>query len=317
MCNFKTFALAAALLASAGMAQGQAQLKGRSKARLAPDAMSSAPAEKLAPLPKGTTPFVQKEDNGQVNWTQQFIEAEGEGIIDNERFKNPAQARAMAIRGATVVAQRNLLEIVKGVNVTSETTVEDLITTKDFIVTRIDGVVKGAQMVGQPRVEDGSVKVRLRMPLYAANGLAPAVYDALPEQPTVTPPPADQQPAVDTAAAQAPAAPAQTPTNGFALNMNGKPFDPALFPVIVDEQGKVVLDTKKIYDPSKGQFPQILNASKTVLQAMGNKKGVQILDVLSAADGKITISNDSKNKVVWDKVFNVAKTIGKFLLMLI
>lgn len=315
MCNFKTFALAAALLASAGMAQGQAQLKGRSKARLATDA-AAPQGEKIAPLPKGTTPFVQKEDNGQVNWTQQFIEAEGEGIIDNERFKNPAQARAMAIRGATVVAQRNLLEIVKGVNVTSETTVEDLITTKDFIVTRIDGVVKGAQMVGQPRVEDGSVKVRLRMPLYAANGLAPAVYDALPEQPTVTPPPADQQPAVDTAA-QAPAVAAQTPTNGFALNMNGKPFDPALFPVIVDEQGKVVLDTKKIYDPSKGQFPQILNASKTVLQSMGAKKGVQVLDVLSAADGKITISNDSKSKVVWDKVFNVAKTIGKFLLMLI
>lgn len=315
MRNIKTFTLAAALLASAGMAQGQAQLKGRSKARLATDA-AAPQGEKIAPLPKGTTPFVQKEDNGQVNWTQQFIEAEGEGIIDNERFKNPAQARAMAIRGATVVAQRNLLEIVKGVNVTSETTVEDLITTKDFIVTRIDGVVKGAQMVGQPRVEDGSVKVRLRMPLYAANGLAPAVYDALPEQPTVTPPPADQQPAVDTAA-QAPAVAAQAPTNGFALNMNGKPFDPALFPVIVDEQGKVVLDTKKIYDPSKGQFPQILNASKTVLQAMGAKKGVQVLDVLSAADGKITISNDSKNKVVWDKVFNVAKTIGKFLLMLI
>ena len=315
MCNFKTFALAAALLASAGVAQGQAQLKGRSKARLAADA-AAPQGEKIAPLPKGTTPFVQKEDNGQVNWTQQFIEAEGEGIIDNERFKNPAQARAMAIRGATVVAQRNLLEIVKGVNVTSETTVEDLITTKDFIVTRIDGVVKGAQMIGQPRVEDGSVKVRLRMPLYAANGLAPAVYDALPDQPTVTPPPADQQPAVDTTA-QAPAASAQAPTNGFALNMNGKPFDPALFPVIVDEQGKVVLDTKKIYDPSKGQFPQILNASKTVLQAMGAKKGVQVLDVLSAADGKITISNDSKNKVVWDKVFNVAKTIGKFLLMLI
>ena len=41
----------------------------------------------------------------------------GSSVIDNERFKLLAQAKAMAIRGATVIAQRNLLEIINGVNI--------------------------------------------------------------------------------------------------------------------------------------------------------------------------------------------------------
>ena len=264
-------------------------------------------------LPKGTMPFVQKVDNGQVNWTGQYIEAEGEGILDAERFKNPAQARAMAVRGATVVAQRNLLEIVKGVNVTSETTVEDMIATKDLIVTKIDGVVKGAQMVGQPVITDGSIKVRLRMPLYAENGLAPAIYDDIPTPPS-------QPVQTDSAATANPGpklATGPTPTKGFAFNMAGKEFDPALFPVITDKNGNVLLDTKLLYDPATGKFPQVLNATKQVLTALGYKKGLEILDVISAQDGKIKITDESASKFPWTKMVNTIKTVGKFLLMLI
>jgi len=93
-------------------------------------------------------PVIQEKPNGSINWTEQYIEAKGASVIDNERFKNAAQAKLMAKRGAIVDAQRNLLEIIKGVNVTSETTVNDMITTRDYIYTRIDGVIKGAQLVG-------------------------------------------------------------------------------------------------------------------------------------------------------------------------
>jgi hypothetical protein len=122
----------------------------------------------------------------------------------------------------------------------------------------------------------------------------------------------------------APAAPldakavaATVPEKGIVFNTHGLPFDPALFPVVTDSSGRVLLDMSKIYDPTKGKFPMIVNATKEALQAAGFKKGVQILDVLSAKDGKIVVSNGSSGGINWAKVLNTVKTIGKFLLMLL
>jgi hypothetical protein len=316
-----TYLLAAAWVLSTTLSLGQAR-KGIKKGAIAAK-VAAAKTEGADGLPKGVTPYIQKEEGGQINWTGQYIEAEGEGIIDNERFKNPAQARALAIRGATVVAQRNLLEIVKGVTVTSETTVEDMITTKDLITTKIEGVVKGAQMVGQPVIADGSVKVRLRMPLYAEGGLAPAIYDDIPKPaPAPGPAPVQQDSAKMDSVKPTPAAdklnlPTNLPDKGIVFNTKGQPFDPSLFPVVTDSTGKVLLDMSKIYDPSKGKFPVVVNATKEALQALGLKKGVQILDVLSAKDGKIVVSNQSSGKINWGKIVNTLQTIGKFLLMLL
>lgn len=275
----------------------------------------------VADLPKGTEPFVQpitREEKGQtktlgqVNWSTQYIEATGTGIVDNERYKNPAQARAMAIRGATVVAQRNLLEIVKGVHVQGETTVEDMMTTRDFIVTRVDGIVKGAQPVGQPMERDGMVEVRLRMPLYAEGGLATAVYDAVPETlPTDSP---YQQ--AETATTEAAQMGANVPDKGLAFQMNGKPFDPSLFPVVVDENGQVVLDMKKLYKPG-GNFPAILKTTRDMMNMAGFKKGVELIDVIDAQNGQIKISNADAGKFPWKKILDVAAKVGKFLLLLI
>ena len=308
------FLLALLVIATAWPAQAQRKTKARKPTRAA--AVRGGSTATADALPKGVTAYIQKEEGGQINWTTQFIEAEGEGIIDNERFKNPAQARALAIRAATVVAQRNLLEIVKGVNVTSETTVEDMITTKDIITTKVEGVVKGAEMIGQPVIADGSVKVRLRMPLYGDGGLAPAIYDDIP---TVDPTPSPIK--LDTTeqapATLDPAKPTNLPDKGLVFNMKGQPFDPALFPVVTDSLGNILFDMKKIYDPTKGKFPVIVNSTRQALELAGLKKGVQVLDVLSAKDGKIAISTASSKKVNWAKILDTVKTIGKFLLMLL
>ena len=103
-------------------------------------------------------------DTSHVNWTTQTIEAKGWSVIDTTRFKIAAQAKAMAITGAKVVAQRNLLEIIKGVHITSETIVEDMITQNDKIKTQIEGVIKGAQMKGDPVFNGDLVEVTLVIP---------------------------------------------------------------------------------------------------------------------------------------------------------
>ena len=274
---------------------------------------------------KKSTPIVQKSTNGQIDWTNQYVEAIGESAIDNVKFTNPAQAKLMAKRGAVVIAQRNLLEIVKGVNVTGETTVKDMITSSDYVYTRVDGVVKGAEQVGEIVEDNGIMRVKLRMPLYATNGLASAIYDNLP----ATNNGAAQGGASgvgQTTASTTNTATATNTTNTTAsdaqkllINLGGKSFDPSMFPVMTDDKGNILLDFKKLYDPTTGKFPQIVQASKQLMTDLNLGKGVQILNAVQdkMSSGKIVISNDSIKKVNWVKIGQTAATVGKFLMMFI
>jgi hypothetical protein len=261
-------------------------------------------------LLESASEFNEEKEHGNINWTSQYIEARGETLIDTSRFKNYSQARAMAIRGAVVVAQRNLLEIINGVKIHGETTVENLITTNDYIYSRVDGVIKGAVMVGEPREEWGMMVVTLQAPLYQEKGLASAVYDAA--KPVGINSMHDAQVKVGKVSQQE----AQQLEN-FIFNLAGKQFDPALFPLIVDENNNVLLDLYKIYDPKTGKFPKILQTSREIMEEFGFKKGIEIIDIVDAYNGKLVVNQETSRKINWDKVMKTAATIGKALLLLI
>ena len=259
------------------------------------------------------TPIVRDVPNGQANFSEQYIEAKGSAVLDTERFKNPAQARLMAERGAVVVAQRNLLEIVKGVNVIGETTVQDMITTGDFVYTRVEGVVKGAKQFGPARENNGAIEVILRMPMFddrngVSAGFNPSSYDNM-----------RRINAMENAPELANLAAASTGLidgeNPLLFNLGGKQIDPSMFPVIFDENNKVLLDFSKIYQQT-GKVPKVMGLSKELLQSFGNKKGVEIIDLIqNAANGKITLADPlKKNKINWAKIGNISGKIGKILL---
>jgi len=71
----------------------------------------------------------------------------------------PAQARAMAERAAMLDAQRQILEHLKGVHITSSSTVEDFMTQNDSIKSRVQGTVRKAKVVDKRYNRDGSVEV--------------------------------------------------------------------------------------------------------------------------------------------------------------
>ncbi|MBN1782839.1 LPP20 family lipoprotein [bacterium] len=101
---------------------------------------------------------------GSVDWSNQMMRATGIGAA-NPALPLSAQ-RSGAIRAAKLDAYRNLLEIVKGVNLTSETTVENAMLLSDVIKTRVEGILQGARMVGEPRyMSTGDVEVEVEVPL--------------------------------------------------------------------------------------------------------------------------------------------------------
>jgi hypothetical protein len=110
---------------------------------------------------------VEKSGPGAINWTVGEVSAVGIGAAP-PMTANAAQARALAERAAVVVAYRNLLEVVKGVRVDSETVMENFITKSDIVRTRVEGIVKEAMIVSKQYLSDGSVEVLLAMPLKGA-----------------------------------------------------------------------------------------------------------------------------------------------------
>ena len=97
-------------------------------------------------------------DNGSVNYGDRTIQAIGIGFIP-ENVINAGQARRAAMRIAKQDALRQLIEIVNGVNVTSETTVSGAMF-DDVIKTQVQGAIRGARRVGDPKyLSDTSVEV--------------------------------------------------------------------------------------------------------------------------------------------------------------
>lgn len=269
----------------------------------------SAPKPTMSPeinhLIESAEPMVTEAAGGTLNWTEQYIEAVGSSVIDSDRFTIPAQARAMATRGAVVVAQRNLLEVINGVRITSETTVHDMMLMGDYIHTRVDGVIRGAQMVGEPIEKDGMIEVRMRVPMYTSGGLAEALYEHIPKAGTK----ATLEEKISETTEEA--------LQALAFNIGGQTFDPSLFPVIIDENNNMVLDLSELYNPLTGNFPQFFNATEELFEDLGFDKGIELIDVLRTEPGKIVIDEKNSKRINWKRIIDTAGSIGKFLMLFI
>jgi len=101
---------------------------------------------------------IETKGSCSINWTLGDITCEGESESGQSRFA----ARTIS----KVVAQRNLLEVVKGVRVDSKTTVKDGMLGSDIIKSSVVGVIKGAEILSNVySKEDKSAlaTIRLRM----------------------------------------------------------------------------------------------------------------------------------------------------------
>lgn len=171
----------------------------------------------------------QQGDSACIDWDRQLIIAEGIGV-PSATAKSIAQKNATAERAARLDAARNILEMAKGVNLSSSTTLKDAMLQDDTVRTRIQGVLYGLRVVGTPRYfSDGSV--RLRMEASLRETIPPELYatpQAGPPQeipaPTSTVPPNTR---IDL----------NRVYSGLVVDARGTDVQPAMSPKLVDEDG--------------------------------------------------------------------------------
>ena len=113
----------------------------------------------LIPSSRAQQSVTQAVGNGEIDWSEQVIRATGSGA-PNPDAPNIAAARLGAERAGKADALRNILEIIKGVRIDSETLVVNAMTQNDVIRTRVQGIVRGARVVNTRYLSDGAVEVK-------------------------------------------------------------------------------------------------------------------------------------------------------------
>lgn len=206
------------------------------------------------------------------------ITVQGTGVAPTYAV-NAIQARMLARRAAVVDAYRQLAELVKGVNVDSETTVENMMVTSDVTKTKVTALIQGARIVSEQAIDGGGYAVTMEMSVFgASNSLATAVLptntvptsfpapDAsvpastpssvqvnvqvmpgtMTQQPTTTLPSVTVPSHQGSSAAAAPAGQAIGGYTGLIVDCRGLGLKPVMSPVIKNANGEPIYGYKNL-----------------------------------------------------------------------
>lgn len=189
------------------------------------------------------TTTVDIYDQGKINWEVGVVKATGMGAPPSGMPQG--QARMMARRAAIVDCYRNLAEIVYGVRVDSETLVRNFVTESDVIETKVTGMIKGAQIVSDKQMPDGSYEVIMVIPLYGKESVGNIILPEAISQQKVKMEEAGKE---IIPLPPAPEVPLEGSYTGLIIDARGKGVEPCMSPKIISEDGDEVYGTMKV-DP--------------------------------------------------------------------
>ncbi len=193
-------------------------------------------------------------DAASPNWNTGKIQVTGTGVGNPNLSTTPAHLSMMARRAAITDAYRQLAEIIQGVQVDAETTVEQMMLTSDVVRTKISAIIKGAEIISEGELSGGGYSVTMEVPLFGGNGgLAETVIERptyVEPFPTVAP---DYRPPVDYTP---PTIPDYTPSRsggnytGLVVDCRGiGRINFVMSPVIKNERGTKIYGHKNLdYD---------------------------------------------------------------------
>ena len=246
---------------------------------------------------------VENIGNGSINWTKGIIQATGIGASPEEYY-GKAQARPMALRAARIDAMRNLLEVTQGVRIDSATVVKNFAVTNDVIMAKVSGMVKGAQIVKQEYLSDGTVEVTMQMSLHG--GFAQLILpqeirqvEPIKSVPSLSVEPPKPSPAIPSKTAEKPTSEIYT---GLVVNAIGLNARPAMSPKIIDETGQEVYGSAFVsreYAVQQGMsgYAKDITAAQSNPRVTNNPLTVKGLKTEGPGNSDIVISNADASKL--------------------
>ncbi|NLH39435.1 MAG: hypothetical protein GX445_05165 [Elusimicrobia bacterium] len=108
--------------------------------------------------------------------TKNYIFARGMGAAD-QNLDNKTQRMATSRNAAIVNGQYNMLSIIKGIQLEGGVTVEKAMETDSLLSTKVDALIKGAQVVRTEWTNDDGCVVVLRLPKTALKDMGLKVLE--------------------------------------------------------------------------------------------------------------------------------------------
>ena len=237
-------------------------------------------------------------ENGSINYGDRTIQAIGIGFIP-ENVINAGQARRSAMRIAKQDALRQLIEIVNGVNVTSETTVSGAMF-DDVIKTQVQGAIRGARQIGQPKyLSDTSVEVVYEVKMADISRVLLPMAEKAPTltfddtnvivSGTVAAAPEQHQAGTDTGVKSG-------GVTGIIIDGTGLGLRPAISPRILNQGGSVVYGPgqySRDYAAANGVagYAKSLDQAKSDTRVQGNPLIIRAASTSGSSSADVIISN--------------------------
>ena len=227
-------------------------------------------------------------DKGSVNYSEQTISAIGIGFVPQNAI-NAGQARRLALRIAKQDALRQLIEIVNGITLTSETTMSGAMV-DDVINTKVRGFIRGARQNGDPKyLSDTSVEVEYSVPM---SGISDLMLPPL-TVPTAAP--------GETASAPS-SPPIAGGITGIIIDARGLKARPAMAPRILDQNGNAVYGPgtySREYAVTNGVagYSKSIEAAQKDARVMGNPLIIKGIATAGTNRTDITVSNADVSKI--------------------
>ncbi|MBW2320701.1 MAG: hypothetical protein JRF31_07615 [Deltaproteobacteria bacterium] len=167
---------------------------------------------------------VEQRTEGIINWSRGVIQAKGIGVLHN-KCPDHVKARSTALKNARLDACRKILEVAKGIRIDGTTVVGDYEWKNDIIMSKIESMVKDAEIVKKDYFSDGTVKVTMEMNL--RGGFAQLVL------------PGEIQP-LESIRTMAPVKNSPSIFTGLVVDTRGLGTMPVMAPKILDENAREV-----------------------------------------------------------------------------
>lgn len=211
---------------------------------------------------------------GEVDWSNRVVKATGKGA-PNLKAANITVARLGAEKAAKLDAMRNILETLKGVEVTGGESVGGIIESNSSVKAKVQGVLSNFRIVATRYFSDGGVEVDVEMKLDGE--LASAVIPK----------------------AAAPKGSCGGGTTGLVVDATGMGVVPALAPRVLDAAGKEVAASSML-EPGAAADRGVAAYAKTVDEAKASARVGCAPIVVKAAKAKgsdVVLALDVASKV--------------------
>ncbi|MCK5192871.1 MAG: hypothetical protein KAQ71_03615 [Desulfobulbaceae bacterium] len=229
---------------------------------------------------------IEQKAKGYINWSKGIVQAKGIGTL-SKKFHGDVNDSSTALEDAKQDACLKIFEVVKGIRIDGTTVVGDYAAENNVIISKIEGIVKNAEVVKKEYFSDGTVEVTMEMNL--KGGFAQLVL------------PGEIRP-LESIKPLSPVKNASSVFTGLVVDAGGLGSKPVMSPKILDETGQEVYGSAFVsreYAVQQGMsgYSKDLTAAKNNQRVAGNPLTVKGLRIEGNGHSDIVISNADASRL--------------------